>query len=235
MPDITRKKIVVITGAGVSAESGLATFRDSGGVWEKYDITEVASIEGWRKDPENILEFYNARRKQAAEAKPNPAHKALADLEDFFDVQIITQNVDDLHERGGSSNVLHLHGELRKARSSKNEDLVTDIGADPIKMGDVAEDGAQLRPDGVWFGEMVPMIEPATVLVSEADILVVIGTSLVVYPAAGLVDYAPPHIPRYIVDPAEPELMNLDGWNHIKERAGSGTPKLKDLIIKEHR
>ncbi|MAO63360.1 MAG: NAD-dependent protein deacylase [Balneola sp.] len=235
MPDITRKKIVVITGAGVSAESGLATFRDSGGVWEKYDITEVASIEGWRKDPENILEFYNARRKQAAEAKPNPAHKALADLEDFFDVQIITQNVDDLHERGGSSNVLHLHGELRKARSSKNEDLVTDIGADPIKMGDVAEDGAQLRPDVVWFGEMVPMIEPATVLVSEADILVVIGTSLVVYPAAGLVDYAPPHIPRYIVDPAEPELMNLDGWNHIKERAGSGTPKLKDLIIKEHR
>lgn len=235
MPKNTRKKIVVITGAGISAESGLATFRDSGGVWEKFDINDVASIQGWEKDPENVLEFYNARRKQAAEAKPNAAHKALADLEEHFDVQIVTQNVDDLHERGGSSNVLHLHGELRKARSIDNEELVIDIGADPIKMGDVAEDGAQLRPDVVWFGELVPMIEPAAIEVSKADILVVVGTSLVVYPAAGLVDYAPPNIPKYIVDPAEPELMNLDGWNHIKENAGSGTPKLKELIIKEHR
>ncbi len=174
------KKIVVISGAGISAESGLSTFRDSGGLWEGYNIEEVASPQGWQKNPEKVLEFYNLRRKQAAEAQPNTAHKALADLENNFEVIIVTQNVDDLHERAGSNNVLHLHGELRKARSTKDESRILDIGADPIELGDLAEDGAQLRPHVVWFGEMVPMIEVAAKEVIEADILIVVGTSLVV-------------------------------------------------------
>lgn len=234
MPNAGSKKITVITGAGISAESGLATFRDSGGLWEGYDIGQVATPEAWRKDPQTVLEFYNLRRKQASEAQPNSAHLALAELEHHFDVQIITQNVDDLHEKAGSKNVLHLHGELKKARSVKNQELIIDIGAKPIRMGDTAEDGGQLRPHVVWFGEMVPMIEPAAIQVSQADILVVIGTSLVVYPAAGLVEYAPAGIPKYIVDPSEPELMNWNDWVHIKEKAGVGAPKLKDLILKEH-
>lgn len=230
MPD---KKVVVITGAGISAESGLATFRDSGGLWEGYDINEVATINGWQKNPQNVLDFYNLRRKQAAETQPNLAHFALADLEKNFEVSIVTQNVDDLHERGGSKQVLHLHGELKKARSSLDESIVVDIGSNPIKLGDVAEDGAQLRPNVVWFGEMVPMIEPAAIEVSEADILIIIGTSLVVYPAAGLVDYAPSGIPKYIIDPSEPELMNKTEWVHIKEKAASGTLKLVEKLIKE--
>lgn len=230
MPD---KKIVVITGAGISAESGLATFRDSGGLWEGYDINEVATINGWQKDPQKVLDFYNLRRKQAAEAQPNPAHTALAHLEKSFDVSIVTQNVDDLHERGGSTQVLHLHGELKQARSSHNESIVVDIGSNPIKIGDIAKDGSQLRPNVVWFGEMVPMIEPAAIEVSKADILIVIGTSLVVYPAAGLVDYAQAGIPKYIIDPSEPELMNKNEWVHVKEKAASGTPKLVEKIIKE--
>lgn len=234
MPDRDVKKLVAITGAGISAESGLATFRDSGGLWEGYDINEVASIQGWRKDPQNVLDFYNLRRKQAANASPNSAHKTLAGLEDHFDVQIITQNVDDLHERAGSTSVLHLHGELKKARSETNPELVTEIGAEPINLGDLASDGAQLRPHVVWFGEMVPMIEPAAVEVSEADILIVIGTSLVVYPAAGLIEYAKPGIPKFIVDPSNPAFMDLDGWAHYKEKAGSGTPKLADELKEEY-
>jgi NAD-dependent deacetylase len=230
MPD---KKIVVLTGAGISAESGLATFRDSGGLWEGYDINEVATLSGWEKDPEKVLDFYNLRRTQAAEARPNPAHLALADLEEHFEVSLVTQNVDDLHERVGSKLVLHLHGELKKARSTRDDSVVIDIGSMPIKLGDVAEDGAQLRPHVVWFGEMVPMIEPAAIEVSKADILIVIGTSLVVYPAAGLVDYAKPGIPKYIIDPSEPELMNQNEWVHIKEKAASGTPKLVEKLIKE--
>ncbi len=231
MPD---QKIVVISGAGISAESGLSTFRDAGGLWEGYDINEVASIQGWNKDPENVLEFYNLRRKQAAEAQPNAAHKALADLEEFFDVSVVTQNVDDLHEKAGSSQVLHLHGELRKARSVEDESVVIDVGADPIKLGDTAEDGAQLRPHVVWFGEMVPMIEPAAIEVSTADILIVVGTSLVVYPAAGLIDYAKKHIPKYIIDPSEPQLYDFDGWEHYRENAGIGVKKLADKLIKEY-
>ncbi|WP_428235986.1 SIR2 family NAD-dependent protein deacylase [Gracilimonas sp.] len=232
MPD---QKIVVISGAGISAESGLSTFRDSGGLWEGYDVNEVASIQGWNKDPENVLEFYNLRRKQAAEAKPNAAHKALADLEDHFNVSVVTQNVDDLHERAGSTQVLHLHGELTKARSVEDESVVIDIGADPIKWGDTAKDGAQLRPHVVWFGEMVPMIEPAAIEVSTADILIVVGTSLVVYPAAGLIDYAKTHIPKYIIDPSDPQLYDFDGWEHYKENAGTGVKKLADKLIKEYR
>lgn len=228
------KKIVVISGAGISAESGLSTFRDAGGLWEGYNIEDVASPQGWQEDPEKVLEFYNLRRKQAAEAQPNAAHKALAELENHFEVIIVTQNVDDLHERAGSNNVLHLHGELRKARSTKDESLVTDIGADPIKLGDLAEDGAQLRPHVVWFGEMVPMIEDAVKEVTEADILIVVGTSLVVYPAAGLVEYTKPNIPKYIIDPSQPQLFDLEGWVHYKENAGTGVKKLTEKLKKEH-
>lgn len=227
-------KIVVISGAGISAESGLSTFRDAGGLWEGYNIEDVASLQGWQEDPKKVLEFYNLRREQAAEAQPNAAHKALAELENHFEVIIVTQNVDDLHERAGSNNVLHLHGELRKARSTKDESLVTDIGADPIKLGDVAEDGAQLRPHVVWFGEMVPMIEDAAREVTEADILIVVGTSLVVYPAAGLVEYTKPNIPKYIIDPSQPQLFDLEGWVHYKENAGTGVKKLTDKLKKKH-
>ncbi|MDZ7808234.1 MAG: NAD-dependent deacylase [Gracilimonas sp.] len=227
------KRIVVLTGAGISAESGLSTFRDSGGLWEGYDINEVASIEGWLMDPEKVLDFYNLRRKQALEAEPNKAHKALADLQKYFDVHIITQNVDDLHERAGSENVLHLHGELNKAKSSKVDDHVIHIGNKPIKLGDKAKDGSQLRPHVVWFGELVPNLEVAAQLTSNAEILIVIGTSLVVYPAAGLIDFAKQNISKYIIDPSEPEFQDMSGWNHIKEKAGSGTPKLvKNLIGK---
>jgi NAD-dependent deacetylase len=228
------KKIVVISGAGISAESGLSTFRDSGGLWEGYNIEEVASPQGWQKNPEKVLEFYNLRRKQAAEAQPNTAHKALADLENNFEVIIVTQNVDDLHERAGSNNVLHLHGELRKARSTKDESRILDIGADPIELGDLAEDGAQLRPHVVWFGEMVPMIEVAAKKVIEADILIVVGTSLVVYPAAGLIEYTKPNVPKYIIDPAEPQLYDMKGWVHYKENAGTGVKKLAEKLKKEH-
>ncbi|MBD3614938.1 MAG: NAD-dependent deacylase [Gracilimonas sp.] len=228
-----KTKIVVISGAGISAESGLSTFRGSGGLWEGYDIQEVASPQGWETDTETVLQFYNLRRRQAAEAKPNKAHKALADLEKQFEVVIITQNVDDLHERAGSNNVMHLHGELRKARSEKNESLVIDIGSDPIKLGDLAEDGAQLRPHVVWFGEMVPMIEPAAMEVAEADILIVVGTSLVVYPAAGLIHYAKTGIPKYIIDPSEPQLLDQDGWFHYRENAGTGVKKLAEKLKKE--
>lgn len=227
------KKIVVITGAGISAESGLATFRDAGGLWEGYDINEVATVEGWRKNPENVLSFYNLRREQAAQAKPNAAHKALAELEEYFDISIITQNVDDLHEKAGSKTVLHLHGELRKARSTKDPSLVVDIGSKPIKLGDLASDGAQLRPDIVWFGEMVSMIEPAIEEVATADILMVVGTSLMVYPAAGLIDYSKPGIPKYIIDPSNPQLYDSAGWEHYKENAGTGVKKLADKLIKE--
>lgn len=226
-------KVVVLTGAGISADSGLATFRDSGGLWEGYDINVVATPEGWYRDQQLVLDFYNLRRKQAAEAQPNAAHTSLKELESHFDVTIITQNVDDLHERAGSEKVLHLHGELRKACSVDDRSVSIDIGSKPIKIGDLAPDGKQLRPDIVWFGEMVPMIEPASVIMQEADIVLVIGTSLVVYPAAGLTDYA--HKARYkaIVDPSIPELRSYLEWEHIKEKAAKGTPELVHKLIKE--
>ncbi|MFN1835136.1 NAD-dependent deacylase [Balneola sp. MJW-20] len=223
-------RIVVLSGAGISAESGLATFRGSGGLWEGYDINEVASMHGWRKDPAGVLEFYNMRRRQIAKVEPNGAHKAIAELEEQFDVRVVTQNIDDLHERAGSTHVLHLHGELTKARSVKKEDLIVDIGYNDIRYGDLAEDGAQLRPHIVWFGEMVPMIPEAADIVATADILIVIGTSLVVYPAAGLVDYAPPGSDRYIVDPNKPELYNFDNWHHIQEKGVSGMQQLKQIL-----
>jgi NAD-dependent deacetylase len=225
------QKVVVLTGAGMSADSGLATFRDSGGLWEGFDINEVASVTGWEKDPEKVLEFYNKRRKQAFEADPNEGHKALARLEEKYDVTIITQNVDNLHERGGSSDVLHLHGELHKARSVEDDSVVVEIGDKSIQMGDTAPDGGQLRPHIVWFGEMVPMMEKAATIVPKADIFVVIGTSLVVYPAAGLTDLVRADVDKYLIDPKEPELMSYANWDHIQETAASGTPKLVDRLL----
>lgn len=225
------EKIIVLTGAGMSADSGLKTFRDSDGLWEGFDINEVATIDGWRRNPEKVLDFYNKRRKQIYEVEPNEGHKALVRLEEKYDVTIITQNVDNLHERAGSSNVLHLHGELCKARSVDDESLVYDIGNSEIKWGDTADDGGQLRPHVVWFGEMVPNIEKAATLVPEAEIIIVIGTSLVVYPAAGLVNYASTGIPKFIVDPSRPELFDYHGWQHIQKRAADGTPQLADQLL----
>ena len=226
-------KVVVLTGAGMSADSGLKTFRDSDGLWEGHNVKEVATPQAWEADKELVLDFYNQRRKQAHQVKPNVGHKAIAELEEQFDVTIITQNVDDLHERAGSTDVIHLHGELSKVRSEKDRSLIYDIGGDAIELGDTAEDGSQLRPHVVWFGEPVPQMEKATAVVPQADILIVIGTSLVVYPAAGLTDLASKAIPKYIIDPATPELMDYTDWDHLQETAAEGAPKLvKELLDK---
>lgn len=226
---MNKKKLVVLTGAGISAESGLKTFRDTDGLWEGYDIEEVATPRGWRKNPALVLEFYNMRRKNVADAKPNAAHYGLAALEKDFDVYIITQNIDDLHERAGSTKVLHLHGEIFKMRSEKNDKLVYDIRTE-IKLGDIAEDGAQLRPNIVWFEEAVPMIEPATVLAGNADIFVVVGTSLAVYPAAGLVNYAPREIPKFIVDKKIPYTTSLYDIVAIEKPATEGVVYLTEQL-----
>lgn len=227
------KKLVVLSGAGISAESGISTFRDSGGLWEGHDIMEVASPEGWRKNRELVLDFYNKRRKQALTVMPNESHKELVRLEKYFDVTIITQNVDNLHERAGSSNVIHLHGELFKSQSTEDPGLVYDIEGWEIKLGDKCEKGSQLRPFIVWFGEMVPMIEPAIDIVSEADIFAVIGTSLLVYPAAGLVQYAGPDIPKYIIDVNIPPIAQLNQLRKIEAPASIGTKEMaKELIEK---
>lgn len=218
--------IVVLSGAGISADSGLATFRDAGGLWEGYKIEEVASIDGWHRDKEKVLDFYNMRREQVFKADPNSGHQAIADLEEDFDVTVVTQNVDNLHERAGSTNVLHLHGLLSEARSEDNPDLVTEIGSNSIQLGDKASDGSQLRPNIVWFGEPVPMIEKAVEAVVEADIFIVVGTSLTVYPAAGLVYYSPEGIPKYLVDPSETEMRITSEWEHIQETAVIGLPSL---------
>ena len=221
------KKLVVLTGSGISRESGLKTFRETGGLWEDYDVMEVASYEGWVRDPDLILRFYNERRTQLKNAEPNAAHTGLADLEADFDVTIITQNVDNLHERGGSSKVLHLHGELTKVRSTGNEFLVYDIGYKNVYLGDVCEEGHQLRPHIMWFGEPVPAMHEAARFVSSADIFVVIGTSLVVYPAAGLVGYAPDDIPIFLIDPNDPGSYMQRICHFIQEKAGAGLDILK--------
>jgi len=224
---VNRKRIIVLTGAGISAESGLATFRDNGGLWEQYRFEDVASIDAWYRDPALVQRFYNMRRKDAAAAQPNAAHRALAQLEAHHDVQIITQNVDDLHERGGSTNILHLHGELRKVRSTGNPRLIYDVGDREIHMGDLAEDGCQLRPHIVWFGEDVPLIHQAAQLCATADVFVVIGTSLQVYPAAGLLDYVEDHVPKYVVGPETPPTSL--GYRNIKAivaKATEGVPLL---------
>ncbi len=226
---MSKKNLVVLTGAGISAESGLKTFRDEDGLWEGYDLNEVATATAWRRNPALVLDFYNKRRHAALQAKPNDAHKALAQLENDFKVQVITQNIDDLHERGGSTNVLHLHGEIQKMRSEKNESILYPYIND-IKLGDKAEDGAQLRPHIVWFEEPVPMIEKAAQVVKKADIFVVIGTSLAVYPAAGLVNYAPWQIPKFIIDKRVPSVSALYNLTAIESSATEGVKKLKQYL-----
>jgi NAD-dependent deacetylase len=225
-------KIVILTGAGVSAESGISTFRDAGGLWEKYKIEEVATPQAWNTNPELVLKFYNERRRQLKTVEPNPAHFALAELEEYFDVVVITQNVDNLHERAGSKNVLHLHGELTKARSTADSHLVYEIGYRDINFGDTCEKGSQLRPHIVWFGEPVPLISTAIEISKTADIFIVVGTSMVVYPAAGLIEFVPHNSPKYIIDPKKPILYNPPpNVIFIEEVASVGTPKLvKELI-----
>jgi len=226
-------KIVILTGAGMSAESGLTTFRDSGGLWEGYDVMEVASVYGWQNDPDKVLRFYNERRKQALNAVPNKGHKALAQLEDYFNVSVITQNVDKLHEKAGSTNVIHLHGEIDKARSSVDPDLIYNIGDSDIKLGDLCEKGSQLRPHIVWFGEIVPMMETAIKVAKKADIFIVIGTSLVVYPAAGLLEYVSDDTQVYIIDPAKPDIQIKQNYHFVGNSAAKGTPELVQELIKE--
>jgi NAD-dependent deacetylase len=216
-----KKKLVVLTGAGISAESGLKTFRDSDGLWEGFDINEVATATAWKRNPALVLEFYNQRRKNVAAAQPNAAHAALAQLQNDFHVQIVTQNIDDLHERAGSENVLHLHGEIFKMRSEHNKDLIYPI-YDEIKMGDKAVDGAQLRPHIVWFEEPVNMMEQAIEVVKRADIFLIVGTSLVVYPASGLVIYAPWSIPKFIIDSKIPYTSSLYNLTAIEKPATEG-------------
>jgi NAD-dependent deacetylase len=224
------KNIVVLTGAGMSAESGLNTFRDANGLWEGHDVMEVASPEGWYQNQELVLDFYNKRRRQLLEAKPNRAHEMLAELESRFKVDIITQNVDDLHERAGSSSVLHLHGELLKVRSTKNEQLVYRWEKDLVT-GDLCQLGSQLRPHIVWFGEAVPMLNRAVDITAGADVLLIIGTSLQVYPAASLIHYSRSQTPVYLIDP-KPTITSKDfrNLNIISEKAVKGMEKFLELI-----
>ena len=225
------KKIVVLTGAGISAESGINTFRDSNGLWEGHDVMEVASPMGWKKNKEKVLDFYNKRRSQLFEVSPNEAHKALAALEKKYDVSIITQNVDDLHERSGSSKVLHLHGELLKVRSTRNPNLIYDWKKDLI-LGDFCEENSQLRPHIVWFGENVPMFDKALEITSEADILIVVGTSMQVYPAAHLINCAKPSVSIYFIDPKPTIQQNLySNLTVLAEKASLGVVKVVDLLI----
>lgn len=225
------RKLVVLTGAGISAESGIKTFRDSGGLWENHRIEDVATPEAWQRNPKLVLDFYNERRKQAIDSKPNHAHKVLVELEDYFDVSIITQNVDNLHEAAGSSNVIHLHGELFKSRSTKNPELVYDVEGTEVNLGDKCELGSQLRPHIVWFGEEVPMMTAAVEIAAQADIFIVIGTSLAVYPAAGLIHYVRPTKPVFIIDPVMPEVSLKKNMSFIQEKASLGAQMLKDRLL----
>ncbi len=225
------KKIIVLTGAGISAESGLSTFRDSGGLWEEYNVYDVATPEAWESNQELVLEFYNKRRKQVIDAKPNAAHLALASVEKKYDVTIITQNVDDLHERAGSKKVVHLHGELRKSRSSVDSSITYNIEGWELKSGDLCEKKSQLRPHIVWFGEAVPMMEIATRITELADILIVIGSSLSVYPAAGLVGFAREDIPKYLIDPKEVRVQGIENLSCINEKASIGVPILAKTLM----
>lgn len=229
------KHLVVLTGAGISAESGLSTFRDSGGLWQQYDVMELASIQGYRRNRARVLDFYNARRKNLLTVEPNHAHRVLAELEKEYRVSVITQNVDDLHERAGSTNVLHLHGELRKVTGSMNPkapECIKELPLDqPIEVGDKAADGSQLRPFIVFFGEDVPNMSKAAKVVKEADIFVVIGTSLVVYPAANLIDHVPWNSPCFIIDPGEFNSSAIHGFEHIKTTAVAGIDILIEKLV----
>lgn len=223
------KKIVVLTGAGVSAESGINTFRDADGLWEGHSVTEVATPEGFKRNPKLVLDFYNERRRQLLGVAPNGAHRSLADLEKYYDVHIITQNVDDLHERAGSSKVVHLHGELLKARSTHDPNTVMDWKTD-IKIGDLCTAGKQLRPHIIWFGEEVPLLEPAAEITAGADILIIIGTSMQVYPAASLIHYAPTNTPIYFIDP-KPNIRESD-FNNLTIIASGATEGMGFLAQK---
>lgn len=224
------KKLVVLSGAGISAESGLKTFRDANGLWEGHDVTQVASPIGWHQDPALVLDFYNQRRKQALQAKPNAAHEKLAQLETEFDVQIITQNVDHLHEEAGSSNVLHLHGKLFEARSTMDDRLIYPLDGWALNLGDTCELGSQLRPNIVWFGEAVPAMEKAIELTAQADLFLVIGTSLQVYPAAGLLEYTSPTCPIFLIDPKEVNYESNRNISVIQEKATKGMDEFMERI-----
>ncbi|MBA2421686.1 MAG: NAD-dependent deacylase [Chitinophagales bacterium] len=220
-----KKKLVILTGAGISAESGLKTFRDSDGLWENYRLEDVATPMAWQRDPALVLEFYNQRRKDVLNVQPNAAHIALAELDNYFDVTIITQNIDDLHERAGSKHILHLHGEILKSRSSLDAELLYDCRTD-ISIRDRCSRGSQLRPHVVWFHEAVPMLEPAASIASEAEFFLVVGTSLQVYPAAGLIHYAPYGAKKFLVDPNIPIISELKNWKMIEAKATIGVPSL---------
>ena len=226
----SKQKLVILTGAGISAESGLRTFRDTDGLWEGYNIEDVATPRGWRKDPQLVLDFYNLRRKDVLAAKPNAAHIGLAELQEHFDVHIITQNIDDLHERAGSKKVLHLHGEIIKMRGEKDLNKLYKIKKD-IKLGDKAEDGTQFRPHVVWFEEAVPMIEEAVPIMYDADIFVLVGTSLVVYPAAGLVDYVKEKVKKYVIDKSIPPVSRYSNVVPIEMPATEGIALLKKYLL----
>jgi len=226
------KNIVVLTGAGISAESGIKTFRDSDGLWEEYRIEDVATFEAWQRNQDLVIDFYNQRRRQLMEVQPNAAHYALVRLEEKYNVQIITQNIDDLHEQAGSKNLLHLHGELKKLRSTVDDRLIYDIDGWELKKGDLCEKGSQLRPHIVWFGEEVPNIQTAGELSSTADIFIIIGTSLNVYPAAGLLNFVSTLTPKYLIDPNAKDNYYLPNLIIIKEKAGIAVPKLVEDLLK---
>ena len=228
---MNKKKLVVLSGSGISAESGIPTFRDSGGLWEGYRVEDVATPEAWIKNQAMVLDFYNQRRKKAIEVKPNRGHEVLVELEHHFEVTVVTQNVDNLHERAGSSKVIHLHGSLFESRSTLNENLVYPIKGWELNLGDKCERGSQLRPNIVWFGEAVPLMEKAAGLAAQADVFIVVGTSMVVYPAAGLIEYVPRNVPKYIVDPGNPEVRPYLNLNFINEKASTGMEKLKHILI----
>ncbi|MBL3655294.1 SIR2 family NAD-dependent protein deacylase [Fulvivirga sediminis] len=229
-----KPKVVVLTGAGISAESGIPTFRDADGLWEGHDVMEVASPQGWKKNRELVLDFYNQRRKAALHVKPNEGHMALVRMEEHFDVTIITQNIDNLHEKAGSSKVLHLHGQLFQSRSTLDENLVYDMDHWELKVGDKCEKGSQLRPNVVWFGEMVPMMEQATKETYEADYFIVVGTSLYVYPAAGLLDLVDESIPKFIVDRKIPSVQRKPNLFLFEESASSGVERVRQQLVSQY-
>jgi NAD-dependent deacetylase len=225
------KKLVVLSGAGISAESGIPTFRDSDGLWEGYDVMEVATPEGWQKNPGLVLEFYNQRRKRALEVKPNRGHEILAELEKHFDVTVVTQNVDNLHERAGSSHVIHLHGSLFESRSCKDESLIYPVNGWELNLGEKCEKGSQLRPNIVWFGEMVPLMDVAASYAAKADVFLVVGTSMVVYPAASLIHYVPMETMKFVVDPKLPDIGQLPYLKMIQDKASTGMEVVKKELL----
>jgi NAD-dependent deacetylase len=227
----TKPNLVVLTGAGISAESGIPTFRDANGLWEGHDVMQVASPQGWKENPGLVLEFYNQRRKLALDAKPNQGHFTLVELERYFDITVITQNVDNLHEKAGSSKIIHLHGELFKSRSTIDRELVYEMTSWKLDLGDLCDKGSQLRPHIVWFGEEVPMMDKAISVSRKADLFIVVGTSLAVYPAAGLINFVQPKVPKYIIDPNMPEIGTYLNLHLIHKIGSEGLKEVKRLLL----